>query len=82
MHARQWEHGGLGVDRSATDLTTVVATTKILSISLILVPTSVTVMKCHHLHNCFHVQSRFTPLPATNFAPVKDTGKEKSLTRG
>lgn len=54
--------GGLGVGGSVTDLTTVVPTTKILRVSSILVPALVTMIQCHHLHNCFHAQSCFTPL--------------------
>lgn len=68
---------GLGVGGSATDLTTVVPTTKMLSVSLILVPTLVTMIQCHHLHKCFHTQSCFTPLPATNFAPSRTQAKER-----
>ena len=71
------EHGGLGVDGSATDLTTVVAATKILSVSLILVPTSVTVMKCQRVHNCFHVQSRFTPLQLQTLPPSRTLAKKR-----
>lgn len=69
--------GGLGVGRSATDLTTMVPTTKILSVSSILVPALVTMIQCHHLHNCFHAQSCFIPLWATNFAPSRTLAKER-----